>query len=206
MATHAVFWRRFEEDNHTPVYFLPAVVTILAGDALMRALQRKTRSLMIEFAGLPFRVVVTGRAALTFGHTGELAGMHILVATGAGERRALKDELADAEGKGVRAVTLLAGCGAVRSGEREAGLIVIEACRLAPRANVVAGIAGCGHAGRLHLRAFAHFGLVGILVATGAAQVSELIGRGVMLLGLVAIAAGNRNVRAFQGKARLIVA
>src|ERR1035438_4966710 len=60
MATHAVFrsWR--VEHHHPADDFLPGVVTILAGHPLVRAGQGETGSLVIEFTGLPFEIVVTG--------------------------------------------------------------------------------------------------------------------------------------------------
>ena len=45
----------------------------------MSAVQRVTGSLMIEFAGFPSDVVVTGITTLTLRHGGKLAGVNVFM-------------------------------------------------------------------------------------------------------------------------------
>src|ERR1035438_8861015 len=149
MATHAVFRRWLVEHHRPPIHFLLGVVTILARHPFVSAHQRETGLLVIELAGLPLDVVVAGFAALVFGlvcgQSRKLAGVNVLVTSNAREWRILKYHLAGAQRKRRGAVTLLAGSGAVRSGESEPGLGMIEARHLPPRPRVVADLAGrCG--------------------------------------------------------------
>src|ERR1019366_1119559 len=141
MATHAVFGRWLVEHHQPPAHFFLRAVTILARHPFMSAVQRKTGPLVIEFTGLPLDVAVTGFAALAFGLRGKLAGVNVLMTTLAGERRTLEHNLAGAERERGGAVTLLADRAAVRSGESEAGLGMIEARHLAPRPHVMADFA-----------------------------------------------------------------
>src|SRR5450759_3950485 len=60
MATHAVCRSWLVEHHHPSVDFLLRAVTIFAGHPLMSAVQRVTGPLVIEFAGFPSDVVVTG--------------------------------------------------------------------------------------------------------------------------------------------------
>ena len=97
-------------------------MTILAGHPFVSAVQRVTGPLVIEFAGFPRDIVVTGFTAPAFRHGNKLAGVNVLVTTDAGERRTLEHNFVRADGKRGGAVTLLASRAAVRSGESEAGL------------------------------------------------------------------------------------
>ena len=197
----------------------------------MSAVQRVTGPLVIEFAGFPSDIVVTGITSLALRHGGKLAGVNVLVTSLAGERRPLENNFVGANGKGGRAVTLLAGRAAVRSGESEAGLGMIEARHLAPRPRVVAEFTGLldrrrawGTRGQTGLPADfrqrapeihgslvsprTYLGLVRIEVTAGATKVGELVGDGVVQFRLfpVAIDAGDGKVPAFQREARLVVA
>jgi hypothetical protein len=117
-------------------------MTILAGHPFMSAVERETGPLVIEFAGFPSDVVVTGFTTLVLRHGNKLAGVNVLVTTNAGEGRTLKYDFVGADGQRGGAVALLAGRATVRSGESEAGLGMIEARRLAPRPRVMADFAG----------------------------------------------------------------
>src|ERR1035438_9066222 len=88
MAAHAVFRSWLVEHHHPSVDFLLRAMTILAGHPLMRAVERVAGPLVIEFAGFPSDVVVTGITRLVLRHGSELAGVSVLVAFHAGERRA----------------------------------------------------------------------------------------------------------------------
>src|ERR1035438_651204 len=97
-------------------------MTILAGHPLMRAVERVTGPLVVEFAGIPSDVVVTGITRPVLRHGSELAGVSVLVTSHAGERRTLEHDFVGADRKRGGAVALLAGRAAVRSGESEASL------------------------------------------------------------------------------------
>src|ERR1019366_3732922 len=99
MAAHAVFRGWLVEHHHPTVDFLLRAVTILAGDLLMSAVQRATGPLVIEFAGFPSNVVVTGITRRALRHGGELAGVSVLVTSDAGERRPLEHDFVGADGK-----------------------------------------------------------------------------------------------------------
>src|ERR1039458_987111 len=99
---------------------------------LMSAVQRVTGPLVVEFAGFPSNVVVTGITRLVLRHGSELAGVSVLVTSDAGERRPLEHDFVGADGKRGGAVALLAGSAAVRSSESEASFGMIETRHLAP--------------------------------------------------------------------------
>src|ERR1039457_4371522 len=207
MATHAVFRRWLVEHHRPPIHFLLGVVTILARHPFVSAHQRETGLLVIEFAGLPPDVVVAGFATLVFGHGGELAGVNVLLTPPASERRLLKYHLGGAQRKRRGAVTLLAASGAVRSGESEPGLGMIEARHLPPRPRVVADLAGRCGPWTGNRRPVPYLRLVRVQVTAAATAIGNLVGHCVLELGplLVAFAAGSGDVAAFQRKARLVV-
>src|ERR1019366_526933 len=107
-----------------------------------------------------------------------------------------------------RAVTLLAGRAAVRSPESEPRLGMIEARHLAPRPHVVAHLARLLDRRQKAYVCPTHPGLVRILVTAGATAIGNLVGHCVVEFRplLVAIAAGDGDVTAFQREARLVVA
>ena len=164
----------------------------------MSAGQREIGSLVIEYTGLPLDVAVTGFTALVFGLRGKLAGVNVLVTTFALQGRILEHDLAGAERKRGPAVTLLAGRAAVRSGESEAGLGMIEARHLAPRPHVMADFAGLrptpgSEIPRRAIVGPTYLGLMRIEVTAGATEIGELIGRGIVELRLVPVAIAVRS-------------
>ena len=208
MAAHTILRRWLVEHHQPAVDILPGAMTILTRHPLVGAVQRETGSLMIELPGLPLEIVVTGFTTLAIRHGRKLAGVNILVTTRAGERRTLEDHFVRAERKRGGTVTFLAGGAAVRAGESEAGLGMIKARHLPPCPRVMADFAGrCGRRFGSH-RAFPDLGLVRVQVAAGAGEVGELVCLGVVQLRQfpVTIAAGDGEVPAFQGEARLVVA
>src|SRR5271169_746597 len=102
---------------------------------------------------------------------GELPAMNVFVAPAASLRGALVEHALDAEAGGCRLVTVRAGYSAVRPRQLERGCGMVEACKIVPGPESVAGLASLWSlAGPHHNHALAELAFMRILV-TGRAGV-----------------------------------
>jgi len=193
--------RRLVKEHHLVINGLLERVAGCAGNILMAALERKRGLLVIEERWAPFVVVVA--CGTVVGLRAELARMRILVALianlgGIGETNMQHGQLHVR-----RLVAIGAGQSAVRANQWEGGLGVVEPGQILPLLCRVAGQAPQGCAFGIDRRhAFRELTVVNVLVATGAAQMAEMIKRN---LGtgrrLVAFIAGHCQVSAVEREA-----
>ena len=178
MAVFTVFRRGLVEEHRFALEILHQFVTIAAADILVRARQRKLRSLvMVERRRLPLGGIVTIGARRHF-TLGELAAMRVGVALLALQRRFGEigfDQLRPEVG---RLVAIDAGDRAVRTNQGKLRFAVIEAGEVFPVLGGVAGFATeTGSVGPQRFHAVGKLVAVRILVAGDAGNILEMINR-----------------------------
>ena len=118
------------EENILPVDGARLGVTRRALHVLMSSLERKVRAVMIEERRTPLVRVVARRAVI--GPCGELVAMRVLVALGAGRRRALELHMHHAPFQVRRSMAFDACHGSMGAGQRKSCCCVIELRNILP--------------------------------------------------------------------------
>ncbi len=177
-------------------------MTIPARHIRVRSTEFEPRPVVVEGSRLPLTGGMTDGAIGRLGFIRELPAVNIFMAPGARGRRFPKDYQSEAGRERAGAVALVARGGAVRSGQRKPGGIVVELGHVAPGLVGVARLAPVGSHSCLELT------LVRVNVAAGAGKIRKLVCHGHGMFGPlgVALVAGDGQVCAAQRETRLVVA